>query len=164
MSIIYNALKKSEENQPDNNSTDSQIEGPTPPSNPVKPTKPNKSLDKNLVVRIIATILFIGCLTFFVLTITQQGKTKSSKTKVSFDIVSIFKGKKSTNKENSYQFKASKYQLNGILASDTKNIAMINGDSYAENDKINDLIIKKIESTKVIFIAPTNEEFFIELD
>lgn len=169
MSIIYNALKKSEENGPDNskNTTD-----PTNSNiNPMDTKAPHKENTKQggsntqIIIKIIAIVGLLACMGFFVFTIVSQGNsnTNSRKMNLSFGFLDSFKGS-AKNTDSGYRFSPSKYKLNGVLASDSKTIAMINGDSYAEGSTIDDLTINEITNSKIVFLAPTNEEFTIEID
>lgn len=159
MSIIYNALKKTEEKNPKQatkaNKSESTISMPG--------EKKNKS---QIGIKLVAITVMLGCMGTLVYFITSQGnaKIKGPSINMSFNVGSLFKGSKEKESKSGYIFDASKYTINGILTSDSKNIAMINGDSYAAESQIDDLIIKEISETKVIFISPTNDEFTIEID
>lgn len=160
MSIIYNALKKTEEENPDK-ASDSKEK-----ASPKGPQVPKKAKKKVPVVKIVALLIMFSCMGALVYFITSQGQTsiKGPSVKLSFDLKSIFKGSKKQKSSSGYVFNAAKYQINGILTSDTKNIAMINGQSYATGAFIDDLTIKEISETKVVFIAPSKEEFTIDIE
>lgn len=158
MSIIYNALKKTEEqnpNQPKANKPEAIINKPG--------EKKNKS---QIGIKLIAIVVMLGCMGTLVYFITSQGNAKITGPSInmSLNVGSLFKGSKKQESKSGYVFNPGKYTINGILTSDSKNIAMINGDSYAAESQIDDLTIKEITESKVVFLSPTNEEFTIEID
>lgn len=164
MSIIYNALKKTESNNPG-----STQQGPNESNDVSKAkTEPDKVTPKNkdLAIKIIAIVVMLSCMGGLVFFITSQGnaKLKGPSINISFNFKKLFNRPRKQKGSSGYVFNAAKYQLNGVLASDTKNIAMINGDAYAEGDPIDDLTIKSITSSEITFLAPSSEEFKIKID
>lgn len=155
MSIIFDALKKTEGQNPDQPeqpkpTTDKNQKAPTPPTG----KKTSKGVD--ILIKVLAGILLIAALAFFANSMASQAQKKEVKRKVnetqSF-LRKFFKlnvSRKVTKKgAEGVTINLNDFNLQGILFSEEKPIAMINNGAYKIGDKLNQVTIKNIKERSV---------------
>jgi len=147
MSIIHNALKKTQEklNQQDKNpSTSSSVYNS---QNTSMPDSSNQKKSPTLIYILCAAISIVIAFSFYILTQTNQTPglltftPKESKTNQALDNIVPLLQIESTKKP--------RIQLQGIMQADGKNAALINDDVYEEGEIVDGMTITMITLEKV---------------
>lgn len=146
MSIIYDALKKSGDNNPDR-----ERKPPlSPDAEPVMPPKIKKEFDTKKLLIPLAFVIVVGFFVYHM--ITSKNNPNHSRTKHT----AASKSSSGTKHESPRpapvvkNYSSSSLILEGIIYDEAKPLAIINGKVLKPGDSVNDATIESITATKVI--------------